>query len=107
MNNFDNMVIGSAGAFTSAFQSTAEGTYHANGRPALENVTIMFDSQMFEPDPLGDGLVERSPQITIETASISCVVKKDDRFEFNDIKVKVEHNEGDELGLTTLRVRVI
>ena len=107
MTDFDDMIKDSSGVFTSGFSSSTTGTFYPNGKPAVENITIMYDSQMFEPDPLGDGLVARSPQITIETDSLPDKVKQDERFDFNGIKVKVEHNEGDELGLTTLRVRVV
>ena len=107
MTNFDDMVIGEAGTFTDAFSSTTEGIYYPDGRPAIPGLTITYDSKMFEPDALGENMVQRDPQVTIETAALPEKAKKDDRIEFNDIKVRVEHNEGDDLGITTLRVRVI
>jgi len=107
MTDFDDMIRDSSGVFTSGLSSSTIGTYHANGRPVVENVTVIYDPKMYEPDPLGDGLVEKNPQITVETDSFAEKIKQNDRFEFDGIKVKVEHNEGDEIGLTTLRVRVI
>ncbi len=107
MTDFDDMVKDSSGVFTDGFSSSTIGIYHANGRPVVENVVIIYDAKMFEPDSLGDGLIERNPQITVETAFFAEKIKQNDRFEFNGIKVKVEHNEGDEMGLTSLRVRVI
>lgn len=107
MTDFDDMVTESAGAFMSTFSTKTTGIYRPKNGPAIENITVMYDKQVFEPDPISDGLVERNPRITIETATIPKRIMLDDRFDFNNIKVKVEHNEGDEMGLTSLRVRVI
>lgn len=107
MTDFDDMVIESAGALTAAFSSTVTGTYYPKGRPAIEDITIIYDSQLFQPDPLTGEFVEREPQISIETAALPASAKKDDRIDFKGIKVKVEHNEGDDMGMTTLRVRDI
>ena len=90
-----------------AFSTSTTGTYYPTGLPKVENITVMYDKQVFEPDPFGDGLVERAPHIVIETAALAEKAKMDDRVDFKGIKVKVEHNEGDEMGLTSLRVRVI
>ena len=107
MTNFDDLVTDSASDFMSAFSTSAIAVYRPKNGPAEKGITVMYDKQVFEPDPLSDGLVERNPRITIETASISRRAMQDDRFDFKGIKAKVEHNEGDEMGLTSLRVRVI
>lgn len=100
------MVKDSSSVFMSALNS-AEAIYRPKNGSAVENITVLYDTQLFEPDPLGDGLVERDPQITIETAIFPNRVRAGDRFDFNNIKVEVEHHEGDELGMTTLKVRVL
>lgn len=110
-SSFDDLLTDSASAFIDAL-SSAVAIYRPKNGPAIPDITIMYDAQLFEPDPVGDGLVQRDPQITIETSILSKKVKQHDRFDFtdvkgNEIKVKVEHNEGDDLGLTALRVRVI
>ena len=105
-NFFDDMVTDSSSVFLSALNS-AEAIYRPKNGSAVEGITILYDSQLFEPDALGGGLVQRDPQITIEAAALPNKIRKGDRFDFNDIKVEVEQNEGDELGMRTLRVRVI
>ena len=107
MTDFDDMMTDSASAFMGALSTTTTGIYYPKGRPAVENIIVMYDKQVFEPDPLGDGLREAAPRITIETAALTETPKMNDRIDFNGIKVKVEHYEGDEMGLTSLRVRVI
>lgn len=107
MTNFDDLVINTSSAFMGALSTSKTGTYFPKGRPKIENITVMYDKQVFEPDPLGDRLVERDPRITIETAQLLEESRQGDRIEFDGITVKVEHNEGDEMGLTSLGVRDI
>ena len=103
---FDDMVKDSSSVFMDALNS-AEAIYRPKNGPAVEDIIILYDKQLFEPDPLGGGLNERDPQITIETAILPNRGRTGYRFDINNIKVEVEHNEGDELGMTTLRVRVL
>lgn len=115
MPDFDDMMTDAAPDFMAAFSTVTTGTYYPVGRPKIENITVMYDKKVFEPDALGENLREAAPRITIETAALTEKPKMEDRIEFTtvidgtetDVKVKVEQYEGDEMGLTSLRVRVI
>lgn len=111
MTDFDNMMVADAAVFMDGFGKEALAIYTPVRRAPLETgIKVMYDPKTFAPDALMPGnAVIVSPQITIETAALSFTPKHKDRLEFNGIKVEVENNEneGDEAGLTTLRVRVI